>query len=79
MKVDLKRIFSIFRKLFVAGGIAATTLSGGTGQAALVISNGGFETPNIGTGYGSYFNGGNVLGWTAHTWRLAEVPTATST
>ena len=66
MKVDLKRIFSIFRKLFVAGGIAATTLSGGTGQAALVISNGGFETPNIGTGYGSYFNGGNVLGWTAH-------------
>ncbi len=66
MKVDLKRILRIFRKLLTAGGIAAATLAGGTSEAALVLSNGNFSSPNIGTGYGSYFNGGNVTSWNAH-------------
>jgi autotransporter-associated beta strand protein len=66
MKVNLKRFFRLFRKFLTAGGIAAATVAGGTGEAALVLSNGSFASPNIGTSYGSYFNGGNVANWSAH-------------
>jgi autotransporter-associated beta strand protein len=69
MKVDLKRIIRGFRKLLATGAIAAAAWVGGAGtsHAALVMSNGSFESPSIGAGnYGSYFNGGNVTGWTAH-------------
>ena len=71
MRVDLKRVFRVFRKLLAAGGIAAMALAAGTGttRAALMISNGSFESPSVGNGYGSYFNtgsGSGVTSWTAH-------------
>jgi autotransporter-associated beta strand protein len=66
MKVNLNRFFRLFRKFLMAGGIAAATVAGSTGHAALVLSNGSFASPSVGTSYGSYFNGGNVTGWNAH-------------
>ena len=58
-----KRIFRVFRKLLAAGGIAALTLVG-TGQAAMVLSNGNFDSPNTNGGYASYFQG--VTNWNPH-------------
>ncbi len=65
MKVDLKRVFRFFRKLLAAGAIAAATLAGGAGtaHAALVLSNGNFASPSVGTGYGSYTAGNS---WNPH-------------
>jgi fibronectin-binding autotransporter adhesin len=69
MKVDLKRVFRFVRKMVAAGAIAASALAAvlaggaGTSRAALVISNGSFESPNLGGGYGSYTVG---LGWRPH-------------
>ncbi len=59
MKVDLKRILRFFRKMLSVGAIAAATLAGGAGtsHAALVISNGSFESPSRSGGYGSYTAG----------------------
>ena len=69
MKVNLKRFFRVFRKLLTLGGIAAATLAGGRGEAALVLSNGNFSSPGLSSGnYGSYFNvnGGGVTNWNGH-------------
>ena len=68
MKVDLKRIFRAVRKLIAAGAVAAMTLAGGasSSRAALVLSNGSFESPNLsGTQFGyAYYSVG--LGWVSH-------------
>jgi autotransporter-associated beta strand protein len=65
MKVDLKRIFRAVRKLLAAGTVAAALLAGGAGtsRAALVLSNGSFENPNVGNSYGYYSVG---FSWISH-------------
>jgi autotransporter-associated beta strand protein len=65
MKINLKRILRKFRNMLATGAVAALALFGSesSSRAALVISNGSFETPSAGGSYNYYSVG---FAWNSH-------------